>query len=122
MTLLHRKRYEMPTGTSLGELVCEHCGASTIHFIGVEVFARRDSEDSGAHTYAAMCDGVLREPEDQLIRTIVDGDMENNPSDYRDGVLIHYDCEQCGKLSTLALQQYKGNIFLEYPNTLVSKS
>lgn len=69
---------------------CPECGFWNLHQCGVEVFDRNgelltdDRAEYGTHTTVEYGDGVS-----------VDDSMESNPSGRRDGIKIHFWCEQC---------------------------
>lgn len=86
-------------GTSL---LCPACGSNYLHHGRVEVFCR-EQEDSktGKH--------VTVEP-NGWVNT--DKALANNPSKRRDGMLIHFECEECDVKTVLAVYQHKGATFL----------
>jgi len=76
-------------------LRCPSCHECYLHHIKVEVFDELhvsiDSKD---------------------IR--IDTKYKNNPSDERNGLLVHFYCECCTAISTLSLYQRKGMTCIEF--------
>lgn len=97
--------------TFYGQLKCK-CGSTYLHQTNVTVFER--SEDASTTTVIAQ-DG----------KTVQATDFPNrdtcNPSPRRHGLIIEFDCEDCGPMSEgggalqrLAIFQHKGNTFMEW--------
>jgi len=79
---------------------CLHCGGEFLHQEKVEVFKRKEYEKYGI--YASIEDtNVNVDTNSDLVST-------DNPSQYRDGVLIELQCESCQEKSKLAIFQHKG--------------
>ena len=89
-------------------LLCPKCKDEYLHQNEIEVF-NRDKEDSPTGTHVT----VLPAGE---VNINTKGGMQKNPSARRQGVLIHFRCEQCGPGMQLAIYQHKGNTFLEWKN------
>jgi len=83
-------------------LECPYCGFDCLHQVGVEVFERNEDEEKGVHSWTRGT-GVS-----------VDTDISRNPSSRRQGVLIHFWCEGCDRVSSLSISQHKGNTFFNY--------
>lgn len=84
---------------------CPRCGEgiSSLHHRTVKVF-NRDSEDEETGTYAEV-----RGTKVETRRNLPAG----NPSRRRDGVVINFDCEQCGSnVGNLCVAQHKGATFI----------
>jgi len=96
-----------------GQLQCK-CGSGYLHQVNVTIFER--SEDADTTTVIAQ-DG----------KTVQVTDFPNqdtcNPSPRRHGLIIEFDCEDCGvsnntfpgaSLQRLAIFQHKGGTFMEW--------
>lgn len=90
-----------------GQLRCK-CGSDYLHQGNVTVFAR--SEDEDTTTVIA-----------QAGRTVQATDFPSrdtcNPSPRRHGLILEFDCEECGqdgKVQRLAIYQHKGNTYMEW--------
>jgi hypothetical protein len=115
----NKLEYEMAFGknpadvdpTHYGQLKCK-CGSTYLHQGNITVFWR--GEDGDTTTVIAQ-DG----------KTVQTSDFPNrdtcNPSPRRDGLIIEFDCEDCGSwgekpgvIQRLAIFQHKGNTFMEW--------
>jgi hypothetical protein len=92
----------------VSRLSCPNCGEDYLHHVGVVVFDR--AEDAPRVTRTSIRDGHVGSH-------IVAGDGEN-PSGRRDGVVIHFTCEQCkaGDVFPMELRiaQHKGFTYLSW--------
>jgi hypothetical protein len=77
-------------------LKCAGCKGSYTHHDKVEVFNRAEDASTGTH---GVVDGE---------NVTKDSDISRNPSDRREGILIHYWCENCEARSVLKVAQHKG--------------
>ena len=84
---------------------CPKCGESSgsLHHETVKVFNRdREDELTGFYT-------EIRDTKIETRRNIPAG----NPSSRRDGVVINFNCEQCGSnVGNLCVAQHKGSTFV----------
>jgi hypothetical protein len=94
-----------------GQLKCK-CGSDYLHQANVTVFER--GEDGDTTTVIAQ-DG-------KTVQTSNFPDRDTcNPSPRRHGLILEFDCEECGpqsrgggSLQRLAIFQHKGNTFMEW--------
>ncbi|MDN7881411.1 hypothetical protein [Burkholderia aenigmatica] len=93
-----------PSATDL-TVLCPKCHTSALHHDTVEVF-NRDVEDAeiGDRTVVAA---------NSKPRVDHDLDMRLNPSERRDGILIHLHCENCDGHFVLGIAQHKGSTLLK---------
>ena len=95
-----------------GQLKCK-CGSDYLHQGNITIFERGEDDDT---TTVIAQDG----------KTVQASDFPNrdtcNPSPRRHGLIIEFDCEDCGvsngrpdgALQRLAIFQHKGNTFMEW--------
>jgi predicted nucleic-acid-binding Zn-ribbon protein len=102
------KAPEFDFDVNSSQLLCPKCGGNNLHHDTVHVFWREgDNAESGTHV----------ESDDYL--TLVDKNIEANPSLRRDGLFVNMSCEVCGPLSlSLAIFQHKGTTFLSWVDPL----
>lgn len=87
-----------------GALLCPSCDSEYTHQQSVEVYFRDEEDAKKGSCVQVGSRSVRRIP------------MTNNPSDRRDGLRIHFSCEQCPALFVLDVLQHKGYTFVEcYP-------
>lgn len=84
-----------------GALHCPHCKGDYLHHHLVEVFERQQDAPEGLR--------VSIEHDVVLTDTCMDG----NPSARRNGLIIHFECENCEARSKLEIVQHKGQTFVE---------
>ena len=80
-------------------LFCPSCGSSWTHHTSVTVFDRAEDSETGRRTIATGA------------ATTVDGDMTNNPSLRRDGLIIGFYCETCPTVMEMDISQHKGQTY-----------
>src|SRR5215467_14679736 len=97
-------------GEPTSNLVCL-CGGTYLHQGKIEVFTRLRGEDTDVTAIV-------------IDRNAIElGDPNRNPSARRDGLIIHFDCEECGSdefdeprprphAIRLAIFQHKGQTYL----------
>ena len=91
-----------------GGLLCPICGGANLHHELVEVFDRK-KEDSTTGWHVSSGDG--KPPR-------IDTQMKGNPSERRDGIIVHMWCENCTDEGgnpvpiELTIAQHKGTTFL----------
>jgi hypothetical protein len=84
-------------------LRCPFCGHDYLHHGRVEVFTRLKED---APSIAVTLDGC---------NLPVLGASGCNPSSRRQGLLIYFNCENCGRLPVaLGIAQHKGNTFVTW--------
>lgn len=83
-------------------LMCPVCNGHYLHHGRIEVFVR-DTEDSDDGKHVTV---------DTTGWSDCDGEMNNNPSCRRGGILIHFNCENCHVKSVLSIAQHKGESIL----------
>ncbi len=84
-------------------LVCPGCGGDYLHQGNVEVF--QPSHEDAIHGLHTIVGSAI---------TAIDGDLANNPSRRRDGLIIWFHCEMCDVHPGLSIVQHKGNTFIEW--------
>jgi hypothetical protein len=95
-------------------LICPDCNGEYLHQENIEIFERGDGAKCGTRTATHNGSAVT-----------VDGDITNNPSSERDGLLIHFFCEWCCQQPavddpaayrgpTLAIYQDCGTTYFEW--------
>jgi len=87
-------------------LQCPECEGDYLHHFKVEVF-NRTIEDSteGVHVIVTTEDGEETE-------VTQNGDIRNNPSERRNGILVHFWCETCDCKPIFCIEQHKGNTLM----------
>lgn len=90
-----------------GRLACPACGDGNLHQTNTTIFER--SEDEAITT-------VIAQDGDKALVSKFPSHDTCNPSPRRHGMLIEFDCEQCGSEYThrLAIFQHKGHTYLEW--------
>jgi len=91
-------------------ICCPVCGSYYVHQLAVEVFTRAQ-EDAPSDILLTL--NNVEAFEDQSPAEPV----RTNPSERRQGLLIHFECEMCDDLRrgwVLAIYQHKGVSFLEW--------
>ena len=83
-------------------LCCPQCNSIYIHQGRVEIFFRREDAKTGRYISADFDDIQLN------------SNLLNNPSPRRQGMLIHFNCEECGKNHKLAMYQHKGETYMDW--------
>jgi len=78
------------------------CGCECLHQYKVEVFERKEDDDTGLHISV----------KDQKV--FIDNNINNNPSGRRQGVKIYFRCEWCTKKTVLSLAQHKGATYISW--------
>jgi len=82
-------------------LICPGCGGSNLHQVKVEVF-NRDREDSKTGLHVEIVGQMLS----------LDEDINDSPSDRRDGLDIYFGCEECPEIVRLSIYQHKGTTYM----------
>lgn len=83
-------------------LECPACHGNNLHHGKIEVFERVEDEKTGLHV--SVNNGELME----------DKDLNGNPSSRRNGLVVHFKCEQCSAEPVLAIAQHKGNTWVDF--------
>lgn len=78
------------------ELLCPHCENEYLHHNQVEIFERKEDATEGLHIIVSEKD------------MNVDWCLTRNPSSRRNGLIIHFECENCHRCSELSFAQHKG--------------
>lgn len=94
--------YEEDLGS---ELCCANCGGNYLHHNRVEVF--ECSEDAKQGVHVVVEDG----------KATFDTSLAGNPSSRRNGLAIHFSCENCEATTVLTIAQHKGNTFVDIGHT-----
>ena len=81
-------------------LICPSCADEYTHQEAVRIYARHEEERRDGE----RIDFYTGESEK------ISGD--GNPSDWRQGLIIEFECENCDLDSALAIYQHKGNTFI----------
>lgn len=101
-----RPRVEVSLTAWDNAVVCPHCGKSCdMHPTEVEVFMRNECAGTGNYAAVDLGGGMLR-----VNRPLPPG----NPSSYRQGLTISFECYYCGKQSRLGVAQHKGSTYLDW--------
>ena len=82
-------------------LTCPACGCENTHHGDTEVF---ECGEDAAGIRVCVAAGAAT----------VDTNMAGNPSARRHGLTISVECEGCGSVSLLGLEQHKGQTFLRW--------
>ncbi len=83
-------------------LSCPNCQSIYLHHERVEVFYR-GKEDAVEGIHTTILDG----------KVTTNTSLQGNPSRRRDGLAIHFRCEDCKKKSKLTVAQHKGNTVVD---------
>lgn len=99
---------EPPTG----ELLCPNCGSSYLDYERIQIY-ERDEEDSdvGLHVDVHWKGHPLL---DSRPAVTIDGDLQGNPSDRRQGMTLTFRCENCDPLCHLDISQHKGMMYFNW--------
>jgi len=92
----------------LFRLKCPKCGFDNTHLESVEYFGRHEDAEHGTH--AKM----------DFDECQVDDCLDGNPSDRRDGLILHFSCEDGCEFDTLIFQ-HKGLTFFKFKNDIKQK-
>jgi len=93
-------------------LDCPNCGCSNLHQTGVSNFNRYFEDSVGFRT------SIKQSRKERNVEDIITvGTGEDNPSPRRNGLTIHFYCEQCPSLSSLSIWQHKGTTFIGWTRT-----
>jgi len=84
------------------ELVCPSCGGNCLHHDRIDIFERGEDQDQGIHVLVAEGQGTFNT------------DLAGNPSARRDGLSIHFWCEDCSAKPVLTIAQHKCNAFVNF--------
>lgn len=82
-------------------LTCPACACDYTHHDDVEVFER--GEDAAGLRVRVSAGAAT-----------IDTNMTGNPSARRHGLTVSVDCEGCGAVSLLGVEQHKGRTFLRW--------
>jgi hypothetical protein len=83
-------------------LVCPSCGGEYLRHGVVEIFNTHDDISKTGERLTI----------DKNLWANKDKNIKNNPSLDRDGILIHFECENCPTKSVLSIAQHKGSTHL----------
>ena len=86
-------------------LLCPKCGFDHTHLESVEYFGRHEDADRGTHAKMNF-DGCE-----------VDEFLDGNPSDRRDGLILHFSCEGGCEFDILIFQ-HKGGTYFHFKNEI----
>ncbi len=93
-------------GTNLSNLVCPSCDEPYLHQGIVEVYNRHEDDD------LVRCTVV---DHGNVFSQTVPNKTSNNPSNRRQGLIIHFECEHCGDTDLqLRIAQHKGYTFMDW--------
>ena len=87
-------------------LVCPECGGMLLHHMRVECFERGEDDKTG--TYVTNRAGDV---------TVSHGKLKENPSHRRNGIIIHFFCEDCEEEPRLTIAQHKGCTLFKWIQT-----
>lgn len=92
------------------------CGSDLVHHDSVEVFERTEDADAGVRVRVSGVDVGWRneKPPDRCPAAVrVDTSLDGNPSARRQGIAIHFWCEECRGRFVLTIAQHKGMTLLD---------
>jgi hypothetical protein len=87
------------------QLICPKCGFDHTHLESVEYFGRHEDDEIGTH--ATM----------NINGCKVDDCLDGNPSDRRDGLILHFTCEDGCEFDILIFQ-HKGGTYFHFKNEI----
>jgi hypothetical protein len=93
-----------PFGFGEDDVTCPSCGSSYLHQDSVDVWFREEGSEEARHVFT------------DRLHSCTDSSNENNPSRHRDGILIHFFCEECTAKPSLAIIQHKGMTLIQWQN------
>jgi hypothetical protein len=82
---------------------CLYCDDDYLHHNDVAIYNRAGEDSNHGLAIYAKSDSVT-----------INDDMAGNPSGRRNGLMIHFECENCSRTSKLALYQHKGVTYLHW--------
>jgi len=82
-------------------ICCPICGSGYLHQKSLESWFRNEGDQNANHVLTS------------INGTFVDNSNERNPSNYRDGILIRFWCEECSAEPILAIIQHKGSTYID---------
>ena len=80
--------------------LCPHCGSEYMHHVKIDIFERDEDDKEGIN----IC--IKKDVH-------IDKCLTKNPSNRRNGLIIHFDCEGCHKKTALNFAQHKGKTLVE---------
>ena len=83
-------------------VICPSCGGTYIHHDRIEVFDRSEDSNTGLHVTVAAG------------KATTDTSQNENPSLRRDGISIHFWCENCDAKPVLNIVQHKGQTMIDF--------
>ena len=98
--------------TEENELVCPSCGGTYLHHQFIEVYLTEEDGSGEKPSMRVSCEQEVKGKYKPFVA--VDGDMRNNPSARRGGIVIQFWCEGCNLRSRLSLAQHKGQTLIEH--------
>lgn len=85
-----------------GELECPSCGSRYLSHKKIKIFERKEDEELGLHI------------EVEGMSVSADQDLFGNPSSRRNGLMIQFQCEECGGDPVMLISQHKGNTVINF--------
>lgn len=96
-------------------LSCPHCRHDYLHHVGIEMFNISEGSRTGDHIEIYDNTSMGWSYMNTIVpNNNVDGNMKDNPSSDRSGLLVLFSCESCGTLSKLAIAQHKGQSLIHW--------
>lgn len=89
--------------TNSAAVCCPYCDDAYLHHNDVAIYNRAGEDSYHGLAIHAKFDSVT-----------INDDMAGNPSGRRNGLMIHFECENCSRTSKLALYQHKGVTYLHW--------
>ena len=83
---------------------CPNCGGEYLHHMQVEVYERAEGERGHSRCTIVTQEGVTTSDTPPP-------HVSGNPSKYRNGLRIIFDCEHCDAQPRLVMLQHKGQTF-----------
>lgn len=105
-------------GSSCDGLDCPSCGGNYLHHVALSYYWR--SKEDAERGESVLLDGSCDDNESQFLCShISNAAMTNCPSPRRDGMKIHFRCEDCESKPQLSIYQHKGQTFIEWDKATV---
>lgn len=87
-------------------LLCAGCGGADTHQFRVDIYEReREDDESGVHVFVEGDPTMEWDPKVGIDNT---ASMVDNPSGRRNGLSVHFYCEECRAVTKLSISQHKG--------------
>ena len=105
-TKMRDRPVEIDTRSQLNMLNCPICHGDNLHQGRVTVYERNEDAEQVLRTIVA--------DRGHLSRDFVANSSSGNPSARRHGLAIQFECEGCGDIGELTIEQHKGSTYLAW--------